>query len=207
MALTGEASRPLEIPPRAGEPTADTFAVSAYDPITQRRDGQTEVVNLAVSTVVDPPPPSVTAVTSGFDNLFSDNEGWDVGPKTEGRTWNNCGPAEQHPSGGNPDGYISHEEYCGSPYIFNDSWYFVAPAKFRGDRSDAYGKSLDFDLNSDYSSSWTSMDGAELVVLTGAGKFLYVTMAGRTYPGEAWTHYSVPLVAGAGVGGCPRPTC
>jgi len=141
--------------------------------------------------------PTFTPVVSDFDNSVGDNEGWRIGPKTSGRDFSNCGPAEQKASGGNPDGFISHEELCIST-VPNDGWYFVAPGKFYGDMSAAFGHSLDFDLRSNgHLNSLFPFRTDSLIVLHGAGKYVYLPTSGvAAYVkpnGGIWTHYSFPL--------------
>ena len=130
--------------------------------------------------------------TSYFENNSFSNEGWGIGPETAGLSWNNCGPAEQLVTGGNPDGYITHTEYCGSTLISNGSWYFVAPAKFRGNKSSLFGKRLNFDLKSSYTSFGVGFIRG-FAVLSSGDKHIFVRTFVYAAPDEAWTHYSIPL--------------
>jgi hypothetical protein len=82
--------------------------------------------------------------------------------------------------GGNPGGNI-----CGRDEGEGDLWYFVAPPKFLGNASAAYGKRLTFDLKQ--GSIYNQLHGRE-VVLNGGG--LAVTVNARFAPGLDWTPYS-----------------
>lgn len=132
-------------------------------------------------------------IVSDFDDTTYSNDGWDIGPKAAGLDWNNCGSAEKVLSGGNPKGFITHTEYCGSPYIANDAWYFIAPGKFLGDQSKAYGYRLSFDLKSSYE-PYNVIVTTPFVVLSGAGKHIFLRV-GVDYsaPLDSWTQYSIPL--------------
>lgn len=69
-------------------------------------------------------------VMSTFD---TDAEGWTVNLDGTNLTW--------HATGGNPGGFISADD---KP--IGVTWYFVAPPKFLGDQSAAFGFYLCFDL-------------------------------------------------------------
>ncbi len=116
---------------------------------------------------------------SGLPSLASsqfegDDEGWLLtgnGEATE--------PSLER-SGGNPGGNI-----CGVDKADGDLWYFVAPQKFLGNASSAYGKRLVFDLRQ--GNSFNQLRGRD-VVLNGAGLALVVNF--RATPGRDWTPYS-----------------
>ena len=82
-------------------------------------------------------------------------------------------------SGGNPGGYINASD-------LSDNWFwFSAPAKFLGNKSAAFGTSLQFDLSvSIYASE------APVVILTGAGQRLY--FLGNSPP-TTFASYNIPL--------------
>ncbi len=82
-------------------------------------------------------------------------------------------------TGGNPAGNL-----CGIDKADGDLWYFVAPQKYLGDMSAAYGKRLVFDLKQ--GSSFNQLHGRD-VVLNGAGYALTVNL--RATPGRDWTPY------------------
>ena len=187
----------LNIPPRSGNPKIDIFTLKAEDPIYGGTAVLTPAVLLAKSSGDGSVPPVPGPITSDFDNSIGDNEGWKIGPRTSGTDFSNCGPAEHKASGGNPDGFISHREICNG-MVPNDGWYFVAPDKFHGDMSNAFGRSLDFDLrsNGDLNPLFPFQTGS-LVVLHGGGKYIYlpsVHVANYVKPhGGVWTNYSFPL--------------
>jgi len=107
----------------------------------------------------------------------ADDEGWMLG---------NNGEATQpilHPEGGNPGGNI-----CGIDKASGDIWYFVAPAKFQGDASAAWGKRLTFDLKQ--YAIFNQIRGRD-VVLNGGG--LAVANNMRFAPGLDWTPYAFTL--------------
>jgi hypothetical protein len=85
--------------------------------------------------------------------------------------------------GGNPGGNI-----CGVDHAFGDTWYFVAPAKFQGDASGAWGKRLTFDLKQ--YTIYNQIRGRD-VVLNGGG--LAVANNMRFAPGLDWTPYAFTL--------------
>ncbi len=66
--------------------------------------------------------------------------------------------------------------------------YFAAPAKFLGNFSAAYGKSLEFTLLK--GNLGTALVDSDLI-LSGAGMTLHYTL--NKIPGNGWTSYSVPL--------------
>lgn len=74
-------------------------------------------------------------------------------------------------------------------------WFWQAPAKFLGDKSAAYGTSLEYDLKQLYASG-TPLTTYPDVILAGAGMVL-VTDAGPN-PLTTWTHYTVPLTETSG---------
>jgi hypothetical protein len=73
------------------------------------------------------------------------------------------------------------------------TWSFVAPAKFLGNKAAAYGAALSYDINISARDSvpWAWPD----VELVGAGITLDRYLAAPT--AGVWTHYDVPLAAGA----------
>ena len=86
-------------------------------------------------------------------------------------------------SGGNPGGHLSLEDPSSGPLF-----YWRAPAKFLGDRSDAYNQSISFDLASVGSSVFVDQED---VILVGAG--ITLTYQTFVYPGPAFTPYSISL--------------
>ncbi|MEJ2563733.1 MAG: laminin B domain-containing protein, partial [Anaerolineales bacterium] len=116
-------------------------------------------------------------VQSTFD---SDDEGWTIVGDGDGPTYN--------ANGGNPGGYITATDLALEEY-----WYWQAPAKFLGDQSAAYGRTLSFDL---VQSATDSQEDQDDVILIGDG----VTLVFDTpyNPGDTWTNYVISLHESAG---------
>ena len=90
--------------------------------------------------------------------------------------------------GGNPGGYIAAVDQQLGSY-----WYWRAPAKFYGNVSTAYGRTLTFDLKQ---SSTTSQANRVDIILVGSGLTLVYDTSYN--PGTNWTSYSVLLQESAG---------
>ena len=104
--------------------------------------------------------------SSTFD---TGNEGWLV-VSTEGYV----GPANWSPTGGNPGGYIYDTD------MDNGGWGFLAPSKFLGDVSAAYGQTLTFDFTGDRIEH--EYAGVALANTTGIGIITHVALP--DYPGH-----------------------
>jgi hypothetical protein len=123
------------------------------------------------------------AVTSVFPNGA---DGWTTiraDFKTAGavsRAWVN--------NGGNPGGYVRATDVQD-----NNTWYWRAPNKFRGDHDDLYGTWLTYDLRQ--TKLGGQFNNAELA-LTGGGLTLQLNYP--THPGTAWTPYAVKLTEAGG---------
>ena len=113
-------------------------------------------------------------VVSTFD---TSDEGWRVVGDAEGFT------PTYVSSGGNPGGYVSAEDE-----VTGGTWYFSAPAAFLGDKSNAFGQNLTFDLRQDQFDSQFDEDD---VVLAGGG--VELTFDTGSNPGSNWTAYTVSL--------------
>jgi hypothetical protein len=105
--------------------------------------------------------------------------------------WNVAGDADPpvfHASGGSSGGYISAMDQATGIY-----WYWVAPPKFHGNQSGAYGGLLQFDLEQNETTG--QQDQAD-VLLSGGG----LTLVFKTVrnPGTNWTSYKVLLDETAG---------
>lgn len=87
------------------------------------------------------------------------------------------------PSGGNPGGFLQAVDYA-----HGDTWYFVAPEKFLGDKSAYIGGTLSFDLKQD---PITSQFDQSDVLITGGGRT--IAFDTEENPGLDWTSYSVTL--------------
>ncbi len=120
--------------------------------------------------------------TSTFD---TGNEGW----KTFGDA--TSPNAAWISTGGNPGGHIRvTDESTGG------TWHFVAPAKFLGNKCDAYGTTFRYDQ---YTSDTTAEDlysNRPDVILFGSG--LVLVFENPENPNLTWTHYEVPLREDAG---------
>ena len=110
-------------------------------------------------------------VSSTFE---SDAEGWLLSGDGD-----NTSPSLER-AGGNPGGHI-----CGIDSKDGDTWYFVAPTRYLGDRSAAFGKRLTFDLKQ--GAIFNQIRGRD-IVLNGGG--LAISFNFRASPGLDWTPYS-----------------
>lgn len=120
-------------------------------------------------------------VTSTFDTTA---EGWSAaGDFATPVTWQG--------TGGNPGGTVSIEDSVTGGVTF-----FVAPAKFLGNHSDAYGKTLTFDLKQVIGSP-NQFDDDD-ILMTGAGTTLAYNTPNNPALDGSWTSYSVSLTAAAG---------
>jgi hypothetical protein len=136
----------------------------------------------------------VLAATIAASTFDTSDEGWQV---VELDFWALGNPPaiadpshspDWHPAGGNPGGYLSSTDQ--DP----NGWYqFSAPSKFLGDKSQAYGGRLSFDLTETATSEDNSGYG---LILAGGGETLYQT--GMVMPSTTgWSHYDVPLQEGS----------
>ena len=121
---------------------------------------------------------------STFD---ADSEGWlvkDLAYPTPGAPpvpFGTYTPA-YNSTGGNPGGYLSATDPTGN------AWYWFAPAKFLGNRLQAYGGTLSFDLSvTGTGAPFTEED----VILVGGGLTLVTRIPAR--PGTTFTSYRVDL--------------
>jgi gliding motility-associated-like protein len=122
---------------------------------------------------------SALAQISTFD--FG-NEDWrcDGDPESSSAYW--------FSSGGNPGGHIRMTDAS-----TGGTWYFIAPAKFRGSKCDAYGKFLRYDqFASNVSNANTFAD----VELKGSG--ITLVFDHPILPKSTWTHYDLFLREDAG---------
>ena len=128
-----------------------------------------------------------TALSSTFD---SDDEGWTLAGDSRDGTGHGSGSYWLQPhhiaSGGNPGGAIYAID--GGKGV---AWFFQAPPKFLGNRSGAYGGTLEYDIK--YVGTGNHFYTAD-VVLAGNGKTLSIHFTDESdYPGSEWKHYSVEL--------------
>jgi hypothetical protein len=106
-------------------------------------------------------------------------EGW----TSAGGPFERTGTTDYSSDGGNPGGCVS--------VTGKGTRYWIAPARFRGDLSAAYGKELSFDLITSKRSNRSNV--AALIILEGNGVSLYYD--GTPTVQTEWTHYSVRLDA------------
>jgi hypothetical protein len=115
-------------------------------------------------------------VRSSFD---SNDEGWTI--------TGDARATGAKPEFGNPDagttGLISAKDD-----VTGGIWYFTAPAKYLGDQSQAFGRTLSFDLKVTPISN--PFDAPDVVLEAGQLSFNYDLPRD---PGTDWTHYEVPL--------------
>ena len=128
---------------------------------------------------------SVLTITVKAQSTYSDftagNEGWAItgtnGPYTT--VWNS--------DLGNPGGCIS------GAFSMDPQWYYLAPAKFTGDKSGAYNHALSFDLKLVLSDS---QNEAPDVVIIGSGLQIVYDLPQDTIDG--WQKYILILNEAAG---------
>ena len=114
-------------------------------------------------------------VQSTFD---TGDEGWTVTGDAQGASVT----PDWHSTGGNPGGYVSADDN-----VQGGTWYWKAPAKFRGNHLNAYGDTLSYDLRQ---SSLNSQFNNVEIHLTGGG----LSLTRETpHPGTGWTPYSINL--------------
>jgi len=89
-------------------------------------------------------------------------------------------------TGGNPDGSVFIEDS-----VTGGTTYFVAPAKYLGDHSDAYGQSLTFDLKQVIGSP-NQFDNDD-VILAASGLTLAYNTTNNPALNGSWTSFTVPL--------------
>ena len=124
-------------------------------------------------------------ITSTFD---SGTEGWTVvdlpwpDPGSPPLPQNTYPPLHQA-TGGNPGGHLSMDDPSAGPLF-----YWRAPPAYAGDRSDAYGRLLRFDLAVTGGGGYVGMED---VVLVGAGLTLVYHIAPN--PTSTFTSYAIVL--------------
>lgn len=112
-------------------------------------------------------------------NFSTGDDGWTAAGDASGPlTWN-------------PGGYVSIDDQTIGGVTF-----FIAPTKFLGNQSAAFGTHLTFDLQQIYPGSPNQFEDGD-VILQGAG--LTLVFDTGYYPANgAWTSYAVPLIASEG---------
>jgi hypothetical protein len=127
-----------------------------------------------------PAAPQVEPVVTTFD---TDAAGWRVMGDSASTNQTRRGRPDYHAEGGNPGGYISATDNASGA-----TWYWKAPAAYRGDKAAYYGGTLSMDLRQ--SSRKEQGDNVDLV-LQGRHRSLVYDWAEN--PGTDWTHYAVTL--------------
>jgi hypothetical protein len=123
-----------------------------------------------------PAGPEALPISSSF---LTNDEGWSV--VGDGNMF-------YSPTGGNPGntGYIFAIDR-----VEGDNFYFVAPARYHGNMSAAYGRYLTFDLVwVETAPSEPKVLGSD-IIMTGGG--LTVTTNLASPPNNTWTPYAIPL--------------
>lgn len=117
-----------------------------------------------------------------FSGFNADGEGWGV--------VNDANPIVYHNTGGNPGGFISAQDIG-----LGQTFYFSAPAKFRGDLSPYIGGTLAYDIllmvkGGNY------YDNVNEVIIKGAGQTIgWSNPVSPQPPLNVWTSYNVQLLA------------
>ncbi len=122
---------------------------------------------------------SAQTITSDFS---TNAEGW----QTRDNPLGGYSGATYRPTGGNPSGHISAKDAL--PF---STMYFVAPAKFLGNKSWAYNNALTFDMKIETGTFFSEDD----VIIEGNGVVLVFDLPNPT---TSWTTFTCPLNETAG---------
>ncbi len=124
-------------------------------------------------------PRTLGAVVSTFDN---GREQWTAAGDSDG-------PATFVSTGGNPGGHIEIDDA-----VVGGTTYFIAPAKFLGDQSLAFGTDFKFDLRQSYTGGADQFAAADLILVGGGAGGLTLSFNATPVPANnVWTSYSPPL--------------
>lgn len=127
----------------------------------------------------------ITAVRAQQSSFDTDNEDWGAEGDPLGTV------AGWSPIGGQPDGHIRVIDAS-----TGGTWYFLAPAKFRGNKCGAYDRMFSYDqFTSDTSNQILLGDRADVEIW---GNNLKLMFDNAENPGLNWTHYEIPLREDAG---------
>lgn len=165
-------------------------------------DAQGSTVRRSWSIFVgDDVTPAPVAIVSDFDSARAEiDDRWGVGVMTDefgadaGLGFRDV--ASYSGDGGNPGGHLYWQGSIG------DWWYFrTSSPRYAGDRSFALGRTLSFDLRTDFAGA-SPQPGLPFVVISGndaAGQPLHLVQmqADHVEPGTAWQRYTIALDASA----------
>src|SRR5437763_2696652 len=118
--------------------------------------------------------PMAASIISTFD---TDSEGWTA-------VGDVAGPVTWLATGGH--GHIELTDQ-----VLGGVTYFVAPAKFHGDHSAAYGTSLTFDLRQSYPGSPNQFDDSDVILTSGGLTLVFNTPVNPS--NNSWTSYDIFL--------------
>ena len=144
-------------------------------------EGTAGLDNVVLNLADNQPAATALPVAEGFENGAA---GWAVAGGTLGLS----GPIAPHAAGGSFGGYVAATGYGGG------GWFWIAPPRFLGNLSSAYGQTLRFDLIQDKSN--LGCQGLyEMVILDGGGYEIYYKAPFKVQ--TSWTNYGVLLDASA----------
>lgn len=118
---------------------------------------------------------------SSFSQVVSD-----FTTNADGWTAPSAGTFSYTPTGGNPGGYVTGTD----PALASVYFYFVAPAKFLGNVSSLYGRTITFDLTQ--GTPRAAVQQADIILSDGTTTLYYFSIS-PSYPSTtpAWSSYSV----------------
>jgi hypothetical protein len=128
------------------------------------------------------PPVELPVEQAVADSAFEgDVDGWTVSGDAQGKGVT----PDYNGTGGNPGGLISAKDD-----VAGGTFYFVAPAKYYGDRSASYAKRISFDLKTTKISKPFVAYG---VMLSGGGTTIIAMLPFDPTPAETWRSYAYAL--------------
>jgi len=114
-----------------------------------------------------------------YQHFDAGTEGWSAAGDV-------AGPVTWLATGGNPAGHVELTDQ-----VIGGVTYFVAPAKFHGDHSAAYGTSLTFDLRQSYPGSPNQFDDSDVILTSGGLTLVFNTPVNPS--NNSWTSYDIFL--------------